>query len=131
MFPSTKHGLSKQDFYSGLSVPVNKALKDIFTPLGLSEQSGHGVMLNNEDEIDVGIDLVVYVMKKQLFLDGNTRPPFRFTDHYLISHALGLTVVPADKDDEYKKVLVLYYENELMKPDIANFLKEKCWIKME
>ena len=37
------YGLSKQDFYSGLSVPVNKALKDIFTPLGLSEQSGHGV----------------------------------------------------------------------------------------
>lgn len=37
------YGLSKQDFYSWLSVPVNKALKDIFTPLGLSEQSGHGV----------------------------------------------------------------------------------------
>ena len=68
MFPSTKHGLSKQDFYSGLSVPVNKALKDIFTPLGLSEQSGHGVMLNNEEGIDLTIDLVLYVMKKTIIL---------------------------------------------------------------
>ena len=50
---------------------------------------------------------------------------------YLISHALGLIVVPTDKVDEYKKVLVSYCENERMKPDIANFLKEKCWIKME
>lgn len=131
MFPSTKHGLSKQDFYSGLSVPVNKAIKDIFTPLGLSEQSGHGVMLNNEEGIDLAIDLVLYVMKKQLFLDGNKRTAIIFANHYLISHALGLIVVPADKVDEYKKVLVSYYENELMKPDIANFLKEKCWIKME
>lgn len=36
-------GLSLDDFYSGMSKPVNKTLKDIFVSLGYSEQSGHGV----------------------------------------------------------------------------------------
>ena len=88
-------------------------------------------ILHSEEGIDLAIDLVLYVMKKQLFLDGNKRTAIIFANHYLISHALGLLVVPADKVDEYKKVLISYYEDELKKTDIANFLKEKCWIKMK
>lgn len=37
------YNLSKEDFYNGSSVPINKTLKDIFVSLGLAEQSGHGV----------------------------------------------------------------------------------------
>ena len=88
-------------------------------------------MLNNEKGIDLAIDLVLYVMKKQLFLDGNKRTAIIFANHYLISHALGLIVVPAEQVKEYKKVLVSYYEDESKKGDIVNFLKEKCWIKMK
>lgn len=36
-------GLSLDDFYFGMSKPINKSLKDIFVSLGYSEQSGHGV----------------------------------------------------------------------------------------
>lgn len=81
--------------------------------------------------INLAIDLVLYVMKKQLFLDGNKRTAIIFANHYLISHALGLLVVPADKADEYKEILISYYEDESKKNEIASFLKEKCWIKME
>ena len=70
-------------------------------------------------------------MKKQLFLDGNKRNAIIFANHHLISHALGLIVVPAEHVKEYKKVLVSYYEDESKKSDIVNFLKEKCWIKMK
>ena len=87
--------------------------------------------LGNESGIDLAIDLILYVMKKQLFLDGNKRTAILFANHYLISHALGLLVVPAEKVGEFKKVLIAYYEDESKKNDIATFLKEKCWIKME
>ena len=69
-------------------------------------------------------------MKKQLFLDGNKRTAIIFANHYLITHALGLIVVPAELVDEYKKILVSYYEDENKKKDIALFLKEKCWIRL-
>ena len=115
------------------SVPVTIGGSTYIPPIPFEDQVKQDLydMLNNEEGIDLAVDLVLYVMKKQLFLDGNKRTAIIFANHYLISHALGLIVVPADKVDEYKKVLVSYYENELMKPDIANFLKEKCWIKME
>ena len=88
-------------------------------------------ILHNGEGIDLAIDLVLYVMKKQLFLDGNKKTAIIFANHYLISHALGLLVVPAEKVDEYKEILISYYEDESKKNEIASFLKGKCWIKME
>lgn len=38
-------GLTKQDFFSGISRPVNEVLARIFIQLGLIEQTGHGVLL--------------------------------------------------------------------------------------
>lgn len=37
------YGLSKEDFFEGTSMPVNKALFTIFILSGFAEQSGHGV----------------------------------------------------------------------------------------
>lgn len=114
------------------SVPVVIGGSTYIPPIPFENQIKQELndLLNNEEGIDLAIDLVLYVMKKQLFLDGNKRTAIIFSNHYLISHALGLLVVPADKVDEYKKVLVSYYEDESKKSDSAAFLKEKCWIKM-
>lgn len=114
------------------SVPVVIGGSTYIPPIPFEDQIKQELndLLNNEEGIDLAIDLVLYVMKRQLFLDGNKRTAIIFSNHYLISHALGLLVVPADKVDEYKKVLVSYYEDESKKSDIAAFLKEKCWIKM-
>lgn len=115
------------------SVPVTIGGSTYLPPIPFEAQVKQDLydMLHNEEGIDLAIDLVLYVMKKQLFLDGNKRSAIIFANHYLITHALGLLVVPAEQVDEYKKVLVSYYEDESKKLDIINFLKEKCWIKMK
>lgn len=114
------------------SVPVVIGGSTYIPPIPFEDQIKQELndLLNNEEGIDLAIDLVLYVMKRQLFLDGNKRTAVIFSNHYLISHALGLLVVPADKVDEYKKVLVSYYDDESKKPEIVAFLKAKCWIKM-
>ena len=76
----------------------------------------------NNDVIDVTIELLLYVMKKQLFLDGNKRTAVIIANHYLISHG-GIIVVPAELVSEYKKLLILYYEDR--SDDIKLFLKNK------
>ena len=88
-------------------------------------------LLDKQPSIDVGIDLILYVMKKQLFLDGNKRTAIIFANYYLIRNALGLIVIPAEFVEEFKKLLIEYYEDENKKTVISTFLKEKCWIKME
>ncbi len=38
-----KKGLSKEDFFEGVSDPVNKELMDVFVQCDIVDRSGHGV----------------------------------------------------------------------------------------
>ena len=80
-------------------------------------------------DIDRAIELLLYVMKKQIFIDGNKRTSVLFSNHYLISKGGGIIVIPADLTEEFKSLLISYYEGkDEMK--IKNFIKEKCYISI-
>lgn len=79
--------------------------------------------------IDKAIELLLYTMKKQIFIDGNKRTSIIFTNHYLISKGKGIIVIPAELSEEYKNLLVKYYEGKSSK-DIKTFLKEKCFMNL-
>lgn len=88
-------------------------------------------LLNSElSVIDKTIEIVLYVMKKQLFLDGNKRTAIIFANHYLISHGEGIIVVPAELVSKYKIHLIAYYEGRDTM-SIKEFLKNNCWIKLK
>lgn len=80
--------------------------------------------------LDRAVDLLLYVMKKQIFLDGNKRTAVIFANHLLISNAKGLIAVPEDKVEKYKKLLINYYEGKDKKL-IVEFLKKECYIKLK
>ena len=86
-------------------------------------------MESSQDLIDKTIDILLFAMKRQLFLDGNKRTGVIFANHYLISHNGGIIVIPAELVPEYKKLLISYCEGK--SEDIKNFLKENCWIKLD
>ena len=89
----------------------------------------NNIINSSLDDIDKSIEIALYVMKTQIFIDGNKRPGIIFANHYLISKGKGLLVIPYDLVTEFKKLLVLYYEGKEDKL-IKNFLKEKCWRKI-
>ena len=76
------------------------------------------------------ISLLLYSMKTQIFIDGNKRAAVIFANHYMISHGLGLLVIPEEEVPEFKKLLVKYYEDD-DKKEISVFLRSKCWKKMK
>ncbi len=78
--------------------------------------------------IDTAVELMLFVMKTQVFNDGNKRSAVIFANHYLISHAGGMLVVPEGQVPFFKKLLVEYYEGE--NENIKPFLKETCWKKL-
>lgn len=88
------------------------------------------IVHSDMDAVDIAIELCVYCMRTQVFLDGNKRASVIFANHYMIAHGLGLIVIPEGHVREFKKKLVDYYENADIK-DIKDFLKEKCWWKMK
>ena len=82
--------------------------------------------VGKKEPIDIAIELCVYCMKSQIFLDGNKRASVIFANHYLLSHGQGLLVIPENKVPEFKKLLVEYYEGEDLQV-IASFMREYCW----
>lgn len=87
------------------------------------------IINSTSDDIDKAIELTLFVMKNQVFIDGNKRTAIIFANHYLISKGKGLLAVPFELVPEFKKLLIAYYE-DYDTESIKQFLKEKCWRKL-
>ena len=81
------------------------------------------------DDIDRAIELLLYTMKKQVFIDGNKRTAVIYSNHYLISKGKGIIAIPAELTEEFKNLLIPYYEGKDEKI-IKKFIKEKCYMKI-
>ena len=84
------------------------------------------ILKSQKDTIDIAIELCMYSMKTQIFIDGNKRASVIYANHYLISHGQGLLVIPENHVSEFKRKLVDYYEGEDI-AIISSFLKNSCW----
>ena len=81
------------------------------------------------DIVDTSIELLLYVMKKQVFIDGNKRTSVIFSNHYLISKGKGIIVIPTELTEEFKNLLISYYEGK-DNEKIKQFIKEKCYMEI-
>ena len=81
------------------------------------------------EDVDRAIELLLYTMKKQLFIDGNKRTSVIFCNHYLISKGKGIIVIPAELTEKFKDLLIPYYEGKDEK-QIKKFIKERCYISI-
>lgn len=80
-------------------------------------------------DVDRAIELLLYTMKKQIFIDGNKRTSVIYSNHYLISKGKGIIAIPAELTEEFKDLLIPYYEGKDEKR-IKKFIKEKCYISI-
>lgn len=142
--------LSKTDFY--LLCEINKFVIDGFyysagmlrsTPVKVGgtkwmpnipievdvKEKLNKIINKKESAINIAIELLLFVMKSQMFIDGNKRTAIIIANHYLISHSKGLIVVPENLVTEFKKLLIDYYENDSQ--NIIEFLKNKCYISLQ
>ena len=112
------------------SVPVSIGGSKYIPPLPYEAQIKDDLsnLLSKDDSYETGIELLLYVMKKQLFLDGNKRTAVIFANHYLISRGIGLIVIPSELVSDFKKLLINYYENDAN--EIKDFLYNKCLTKI-
>jgi len=84
-------------------------------------------ILNSGKEVmDIAIELCMYSMRTQIFIDGNKRASVIYANHYLIAHGQGLLVIPEEHVPEFKRKLVAFYEGEELNV-VSAFLKENCW----
>lgn len=128
--------LVNEGFYSDggrlRGVPVTIGGNKYIPPIPVEtivKESVQDIIDSKESPIDIAINLCLYVMKTQVFIDGNKRAAVLFANHYMISNGAGLLVIPESEVPEFRKLLVKYYEDD-SKEEISSFLREKCWRKM-
>ena len=85
-----------------------------------------GILQSDLDDIDKSIQLCLYTMKTQVFIDGNKRAAVIYANHFLIAHGQGFLVIPEAHVSAFKKLLVAYYKGQDA-GTITAFLKENCW----
>ena len=84
------------------------------------------ILNSGRDAVDIAIELCMYSMKTQIFIDGNKRASVIFANHFLIAHGQGFLVIPEEHVSEFKKKLVAFYEGEDIQV-VSGFLKKNCW----
>ena len=113
------------------SVPVTIGGSSYIPPIPFEDQVKQDIDDINriDNAVEKAIEALLYIMKKQIFLDGNKRTAVLFANQILIKNGKGLIVIPAEKTDEFKKLLVYYYETD-KKDEIARFIYNECYLSI-
>jgi len=70
-----------------------------------------------------------YIARTQMFIDGNKRVAQLMANKVLIEHNIGIFQIPIENLEEFKGMLIEYYEsgNDIK---IIDFMKEHCIIRI-
>lgn len=128
--------LVNEGFYSDggriRGVPVTIGGTSYMPPLPMEsvvKENLQDILSRESETIDQAISLCLYVMRMQVFIDGNKRAAVLYANHFLIAHGGGLLIVPEREVPEFKKLLATYYESG-DDTSIRAFLREKCRMKI-
>ena len=78
-----------------------------------------------ENSTERSITLMLYCMRSQMFLDGNKRTAMLAANHEMIMNGCGIISVPIEKQREFTKLLVDFYEMGETEA-IAEFVYNEC-----
>lgn len=79
--------------------------------------------LSIKEPTEQAITLMLYLMRKQMFLDGNKRTSMLAGNQIMISNGCGIISVPIEYQPEFTKLLVEYYESKNM-DELKDFVYE-------
>lgn len=91
-----------------------------------------GIIINSINEMEQIEDVELkalkyfcYIARTQMFIDGNKRVAQLMTNKVLIENNIGIFQIPIEKLEEFKEMLIEYYEtgNDIK---IIGFMKEYC-----
>jgi len=68
-------------------------------------------ILSKASVTDRALSLVLYLMRKQIFMDGNKRTALLVGNHVMIQQGAGILTVPIERQHELFQLLLAYYES--------------------
>lgn len=97
-----------------LDMPIESQIKEEMEEIG---------KMNNPT--DKALTMMLYLVRKQMFLDGNKRTSMLAGNHVMIANGCGIISVPIELQPIFTKMLIAFYESNDME-EIKMFLYENC-----
>lgn len=84
-------------------------------------------LLGGPNALDVGLELYLWICRRQMFKDGNKRVANIASNFWLVQHCLGVLSIPDNLIIEFKELLVKYYESG-DSVEAKRFLRKYCYL---
>ena len=81
--------------------------------------------ITGESYTEKALNMMLYLMRRQLFLDGNKRTAMLIANKIMIENGCGIISIPIDKQKEFFELLIEYYETN-NNEKIKNYLYKYC-----
>lgn len=78
-----------------------------------------------ESPTDRALTMTLYLVRRQMFLDGNKRTSMLAGNQILISNGCGVLSIPVELQSTFTKLLIEFYESNDMR-EIKQFLYDNC-----
>ena len=82
-------------------------------------------VLNLKSVTERAITLMLWGMRRQIFIDGNKRTSMMFANKEMISNGCGVISIPSEYIKSFYKLLIEFYETNNMEK-VKNFVYENC-----
>ena len=84
-------------------------------------------ILNQEEKTktEIAIESMLYIMRRQMFIDGNKRVAMLFANKIMIDNGCGIITIAKEYQEEFYTKLIKYYESGNML-ELKNFIYTYC-----
>lgn len=82
-------------------------------------------LLKIKNETDRALTIMLWIMRNQIFKDGNKRVATIIANKLLIQNGCGIVSVPVELDGTFKSMLVKYYETNDMS-ELKQWIYDNC-----
>lgn len=87
-------------------------------------------LLEIKNETDKALTIMLWIMRNQIFKDGNKRVATIIANKLLIENGCGIISIPVELDGTFKSMLVKYYETNNM-DELKRWLYDNCLTGVE
>lgn len=77
----------------------------------------------DKSKTEIAIEIMLWMMRKQMFLDGNKRTAMLFANLYMIEHGCGVISIAKEDQAKFFQYLISYYESGNMN-ELKTFIYE-------
>ena len=84
-------------------------------------------LLNQEDKskTEIAIEVMLYIMRRQMFIDGNKRVAMLFANRIMIDNGCGIISIAQEYQPTFYEKLIKYYESNDIN-DLKKWIYDHC-----